>query len=60
VLHDAADLHRRLSPRRRSAPPPFRSFLDLSTAQLPERLGSHGLSGQGGVTVYELPYGWLM
>ncbi len=37
-----------------------RRFLDLSTAHLPEHLGSHGLSGQDGVTAYEPTYGWLM
>jgi hypothetical protein len=38
----------------------IRTFLDLSTAHLPEHLGSHGLSGEDGVTAYQLPYGWLM
>ena len=38
----------------------IRTFLDLSTAHLPEHLGSHGLSGEDGVTAYHLPYGWLM
>ncbi len=37
-----------------------RSFLDLSTAHLPEHLGSHGLSGHDGVTASEPTYGWLM
>jgi len=41
-------------------PPPFARFLDLSTAHLPEHLGSHGLSGQDGVVAYQLEYGWLM
>ncbi len=40
---------------------PIRRVLDLSTAHLPEHLGSHGLSGQDGVTAYDLDgYGWLM
>jgi hypothetical protein len=38
----------------------IRKFLDLSTAHLPEYLGSHALSGVDGVTAYELCYGWLM
>jgi hypothetical protein len=37
-----------------------RSFPDLSTAHLPEQLGSYGLSGQDGVVAYQLEYGWLM
>jgi hypothetical protein len=37
-----------------------RSLLDLSTAHLPENLGSHGLSGHDGVVAYQLEYGWLM
>jgi hypothetical protein len=40
---------------------PIRRVLDLSTAHLPERLGSRGLSGQDGVIAYELDgYSWLM
>ena len=40
---------------------PIRRVLDLSTAHLPEHLGSHGLSGEEGVTAYDLDgYGWLM
>ena len=40
---------------------PIRRVLDLSTAHLPEHLGSHGLSGEDGVTAYDLDgYGWLM
>jgi hypothetical protein len=39
----------------------LRTILDLSTAHLPEHLGSHGLSGQDGVIAYDLVgYGWLM
>jgi len=37
-----------------------RRLLDLSTAHLPEHLGSHGLSTHDGVIAYELPHGWLM
>ena len=40
---------------------PIRRVLDLSTAHLPEHLGSHGLSSQDGVIAYDLDgYGWLM
>ncbi len=37
--------------------PTGRRFLDLSTAHLPEQLGSYGLSGQDGVVAYHLPHG---
>src|SRR2546430_2506772 len=40
---------------------PIRRVLDLSTTHLPEHLGSHGLSGEDGVTAYDLDgYAWLM
>jgi hypothetical protein len=34
-------------------------MLDLSTSHLPEHLGD-ALSGEDGVTAYELAHGWLM
>ena len=40
--------------------PPVRRLLDLSTAHLPQHLGSDGLSAADGVTAYQLAYGWLM
>jgi hypothetical protein len=36
-----------------------RNLLDLSTAHLPQHLGSHGLFGHDSVTAYEQPDGWL-
>jgi hypothetical protein len=38
----------------------IRTLLELSTAHLPEHLGSHRLSCEDGVTAHRLPYGWLM
>jgi hypothetical protein len=44
----------------RPADAAIRTVLDLSTAHLPEPLGSHGLADEDGVIAYPLPYGWLM
>lgn len=40
--------------------PDIRLVLDLSTAHLPEDLGTSGLSSLDGVVAYPLDFGWLL